>query len=278
MSSSVKSGNSAPLSDAILAAVAQLVDDAQTDRRDPSHSDLAFHINKSGLQQADPSFQGQTVGKAKRIRAVLNWALDNAPEDGGRLIVSLIGMIRGHGCFRTDSSNYVGKHAVDNCIHAFDGEGYTLGSDGDLRPKVLDALSGTALTDALMAYVRRAKRGVEDAALLIGTSKDLMEAVAAHVVQTKFGTYSTQSNFPTLLGQAFVALNLTTPQTPVQQGEAPQKRIERALYDLACGVNQLRNKHGSGHGRPWLPTVSKEDARSAVEAMGLVSEYLLLRL
>lgn len=278
MPSSSQNTNAAPLTDAILVAVSQLVDDAQTDRRDPSHSDLEFHIKRCGLQQADPNAQGQTVGKAKRVRAVLNWALDAAPVDGGRFVVALMGVIRGHGGFRPESANYIGKHAIDNCVHAFDSEGYTLGIDGDLRPKVLDALSGASLTDALMAYIRRAKRGVEDAALLTGTGKDLMEAVAAHVVQTKFGAYSSQSNFPTLLGQAFVALNLATPQTPAQAGEPPQRRIERAMYELACGVNQLRNKEGSGHGRPWLPTVTKEDARAAVEAMGLVSEYLLLRL
>jgi len=153
-----------------------------------------------------------------------------------------------------------------------------LGTDGDLRPKVLDALSGAALTDALRAYIRRAKRGVEDAALQIGTGKDLVEAVAAHVVQQKFGAYSPQSNFPTLLGQAFVALGLATPQNPPVAGEPPHRRLERAMYELACGVNQLRNKQGTGHGRPWLPSVTDQDARSAVESMGLVAEFLLLRL
>lgn len=274
----VKSGIAAPLNDAILIAVAQLVDDSQTDRRDPSHSDIEFQIRKYGLTPADPISQGQTVGKTKRVRAVLNWCLENDQEEGGRFIVGLIGVIRGHGGFRPNSQNFVGSCAVENCAAAFDAEGFVLGADGDLQPKVLDALSGAALTDALMAYVRRAKRGVEDAALLTGTSKDLVEAVAAHVIQTRFGFYSNQSNFPTLLGQAFSALGLSTPQTPVQTGEPPQCRIERALYELACGVNQLRNRQGTGHGRPWLPTVSAADAKGAAESMGLVAEYLLLRL
>ena len=60
------SGNSptVPLSDSILVAVSQLVDDAQTERRDPSHSDLEFHIRTAGLIGADPNSQGLTVGKA----------------------------------------------------------------------------------------------------------------------------------------------------------------------------------------------------------------------
>ncbi len=39
----------APLSDAIIVAISQLVDDAQADHRDPSHSDLDFEIKRAGL-------------------------------------------------------------------------------------------------------------------------------------------------------------------------------------------------------------------------------------
>jgi len=35
--------------------------------------------------------------------------------------------------------------------------------------------------------VRRAKRGAADAALVTGTGKDLLEAVAAHVLQQRYG-------------------------------------------------------------------------------------------
>ena len=69
---------------------------------------------------------------------------------------------------------------------------------------------------------------VKDAALLVGTGKDLLEATAAHVISELFGHYPHQANFPTLLGQAFTALGLATPETIVQQGEAPQRRLERS--------------------------------------------------
>ena len=49
------------------------------------------------------------------------------------------------------------------------------------------------------------------------------------------------------------------------------------MYDLACGINQLRNKQGTGHGRPWLPTVTDAEARMATEMMGVIAERLLLR-
>ena len=202
----------APLSDATLIAVAKLVDDAQSDAsREPTHSDLEFQIKRAGLAAADPKSQGQTVGKAKRVRAVLSWALDHAPDKGEALIAALVTMVRAKGGFRPSSPNYVGSEAITDAMEAFRLEGFTLTSDGELQPTAVDTLTGTKLTDALEAYVRRARRGSEDAALLVGTGKDLLEATAAHVLSECFGQYPQQANFPTLLGQAFTALGLATP-------------------------------------------------------------------
>ena len=72
-------------------------------------------------------------------------------------------------------------------MEAFGTEGFVLHGDGVLSPRVLDGLSGNDLTAALDGYVRRAKKGVADAALLTGTSKDLLEATAAHILMTRFG-------------------------------------------------------------------------------------------
>lgn len=124
-------------------------------------------------------------------------------------------------------------------------------------------------------YVRRARRGSEDAALLVGTGKDLLEATAAYVIFERFGTYPQQANFPTLLGQAFTALNLATSQTPIQSGEPAQRRLQRGFYEAGCAVNALRNKQGSGHGRPWLPNVTNEEALAAIQLIGVISGFLL---
>jgi hypothetical protein len=268
---------SAPLNDAIIIALAQLVDDAQTLRRDPSHEDLRHHIHRVGLAAGDPHGQGLTPGKAKRVRAVLGWALENDERAGQRFVVGFLGMLRGFGAFRDGSPNYAGRDAIDNAIGAFASDGYELASNGELRASLLDNLSGTALTDALNAYVRRAKRGSDDAALVTGTGKDLLEAVAAHIVKERTGSYSSGWNFPMLLGQAYIALDLKTPQHTDQPAENPFAKMERAFYGLACSINSLRNKQGTGHGRPWLTSVSDAEAKIAIESIGTIAEYLLLR-
>lgn len=266
------------LTDEVVIAMAKIVDDAQSETREPSHSDIEFQIKRAGLICADPKMQGQSVGKAKRIRAVLYWALEHNIEAGESLVSQLLAMIRGIGGFRNNSPNYVGEEAIMNFREIAKHQGYDLSLDGELIPKVLDNLSEIEVTEALQAYIKRAKRGSQDAALLAGTSKDLLEAVAAHVLLVKWGNYPTTANFPTLLGQAFTALGLATINDKVTSGEPIQRRMERALYELGCAINALRNKEGTGHGRPFLPSITNGQARSAIESMGIISEFLLDKL
>jgi len=265
----------APVNDEVIVAVSRLVDDAQSVTREPSHSDIEFEITRACLTAGDPKSQGQTVGKAKRVRATLSWALENAPDRAEVFVAALIGMLRGKGGFRKASPNFVGDDAIIDAAEAFRREGFVLSRDGELRPTSLDTLSGSQLTDALESYVRRARRGSEDAALVVGVGKDLLEATAAHVISERFGHYPQQANFPTLLGQAFVAVGMTTPQTPQTAGESPQCRLHRALYEAGCAVNALRNKQGTGHGRPWLPTVSDGEAHAAIQLIGIIAGFLI---
>lgn len=264
-----------PLNDAIAFALARLVDDAQRDRRDPSHSDIEFCITKSKLSQGDPNLQGQSVGKAKRIRSVLSWAIEHDFENGRVFVAQMVALVRACGGFRPDSPNFIGEESITGLRDALTSEGFVLTSDGEIRPAALESLSGAEPTEALWAYVRRAQKGAEDAALVVGTGKDLLEAIASHVLREKWGQDPSQPNFPTLLGQAFVAVGLKTAADAPVNGEPPEYRLQRALYDAACAVNTLRNKQGTGHGRPWLPNVSADEARHATQVMGIVGAILL---
>jgi hypothetical protein len=268
--------NSIELSDPVIAALARLVDDGQVEaKREPTHSVLTFHFTQAKLLVGDPSHAGQTVGKAKRVRAVLSWSMENSPTAGARLAATLIGVIKGSGGFRPSSPNYVGDDALADAIDALAAEGYVLERDGSLRPLLLDSLSGKDLTKALAAYVRRAKRGALDAALVTGTGKDLLEATAKHVLVVKFSCEPAIKNFPTLLAQAFMALGFSVSK---DVASTPQQRLEAALYELGCAANALRNAEGTGHGRPFPATVTDHDARSAIEGMGVVAERMLAAL
>lgn len=267
-----------PLTESIHIAVAALFADDPVNRRDPdarprdpSHQTLNECIQRSGLQGADIK-----AGKEKRIRAVLSSALDHDLDAGRRLVVLLMAALKGSGGFRAESPNYVGSEPINNLRSVFKSEGWIVTTDGDLEVTLVsEDLAGPDVTAALLSYVRRAVKGQSDDGLVVGTSKDLLEATAAHVIVERWGSYNPMLSFESLLGQAFVAVGLAVPSEPEHRDEAPRKKLERGLFQAALGVNRLRNKAGAGHGHPFLPEIGPVDARIAVRTMGNISELLL---
>ena len=269
-----------PITDTVVHAFAQLVDDSGNNGsyREPSHSDIEFQVKAAGLTAYDPKLQGQVIGKAKRVRAVLYGAMEGNPSGGTRFAIGLLAKIRACGGFREGAANFVGREAIANAQAACKSEGFTLADDGTISPQILSALHGAELTCALLKYARRAQKGADDAALVVGTGKDLLEATAAHVLESLKGSYPAGANFHALLGMAFVALELAVPEMPEQPGEPPIRMMERGLFVAALGVNRVRNKQGTGHGRPFLPNLTDDEARAAIEVVGTVSIYLLQKL
>jgi Abortive infection C-terminus len=187
-------------------------------------------------------------------------------------VALLIHQIVASGGFRPESPNYVGMDAIESARAAFLVEGFDLSPDGELQRRLLASMHDPRTPVALRAYVRRAARGGEDAALVTGTGKDLLEATAAYVMVQWRGTYDEQASFPALLALAFMELGLAAPQTAGFAGEPAWLDVERRLYEAACAANLLRNKQGTGHGRPFLPTVSLDQAKAAIQLMAMVSE------
>ena len=264
-------------SDSLVQAVGRLVDDRES-TREPSHYDIGTVFERTKIAAGDPHNDptAAKVGKRKRVTRTLRWALDHNEAATGAAVAALIDLIRGCGGFRAASPNYCGDEAIENCIAAFEGQPVELTKDGDLRPRSLAGLTGRELTGALRSYVARAQRGHADSVLVAGTDKDLIEAVAAHVLTERFGSYS-QADFPTLLGQAFHAVGLIAQRPKQEAGGIQGARVAMsvALYELGCSVNRLRNKAGSGHGRPFLPELSSKEVRTATESVGVIAGALL---
>ena len=262
-----------PLSEAIIHAVCRLVDDYK-DPREPSHSQLTFAIERAGLAEVDRSENPQRAGKERRLRAVLTWAHENDVPKGQLLVSYVFPLLQGCSGFMTGSPHYVGDNPIAAAHEAFRSEGWELAPNGDLFPMLLDGLTGAEAERILRSYVSRLRRNPDDSPLIVGTSKDLLEATAKHVLLERYGE-ERHASFPVLLGQAFIALELATPQTPPASAELPYRDIERAYYTMACAVNRLRNREGSGHGQPFLPTVTVPQARAACQVIAIVSDYML---
>ena len=258
------------LNDEVLAALARFFDEG----RGPSHDELGRLIGRAGLLDADPRTSGDlVVGKMKRIRAVLGHAIDHEPEKGAALVKSLVAATRAHGCYRAGSDQFAGEAAIQALRQALSSFGMALDTSGVLLPTLLENLEGVELTEALWAYVRRARTGASDHELVIGTAKNLEEAATRHVLKERTGQYPTHGNFPTALGQAYAALGLAT--STHQLDRDAYSAMQQAIFLLACAVNRLRNEKGDGHGRPSVTTATLLEGRLSSQAAGLVTELLL---
>lgn len=265
------------LNDEIISIVSRFFDAG----KGPSHDELTRMFKRAGLESKDPLEPGVTIGKMKRCREVLSLALDEDPVAGQKLVTMIIGSIKASGGFRSSSENYAGEEAIAIARRAFQNAGFDLDPEGNLRPLLLENLNGKNATEALYSYVRRARLGTEDAALVLGTGKDLLEATARHVLVQKTGSYPTATNFSMTLFQAFDRLNLSCPNLELIRhldNENSVRAVEQALFLLGAAVNRLRNSEGSGHGRPYLSSISAEQARLATQALGIISEFLLSKL
>jgi hypothetical protein len=159
--------------------------------------------------------------------------------------------------FEPTLGNHAGRDKCARLRDSFGRLGYDLDPNGCLRARVVDNLEGTALTDALRAYVDRINLNPDDAPFQVGTGKELDEAVARHVLLERVGQYTTAGpagRFPVTLAQAFTVLGLEVP--PDLHGALhsdPGRQVQQCLFLVGVAVNRLRNDAGSGHGVEMQP-------------------------
>jgi hypothetical protein len=243
-----------------------------------SHDILDRAIQRHGLAAFDPRKVESQAGKKKRVRAVVSESARHQPDAGGRLVVELIETLRGYGEFQAGRAS---PESIGALQRAIEPQGYSLSRDGTLAPRSRDSLDSREMTAALRAYIERARHGHDDAPLVAGTAKDLVEATARHVIQERGGTYNPNMGLVGTLHNAFEALGLATVDlTGVKSihevlDDDAIRRLDQCLYLLALAVNEVRKEFGTGHGRPQPARISVTDATTSAEATGLIAARLL---
>jgi len=269
-----------------LIGLGAVIGDFFEDGAGPSHDQLDQAFSRAGLSAGDPAPGGRTtfgsaLGKTKRVRQVFVYATDNDPKAGLALGAHLVTLLRADGCLSPASETFAGAAKVGRLRDVYDSLGYSLDSTGALRLKVVDNLTGTALTAALQSYVDRLNLNPDDAQLQVGTGKDLDEAAARHVLEQVTGSYpvgGSAGSFPVTLASAFTTVGFALPGR-VDLDTDPHKAVQQCLFLLATEVNRLRNDAGTGHGRPSGPRktrpLSSAEARIVARATALVAGALL---
>ena len=131
---------------------------------------------------------------------------------------------------------------------------------------------------ALREHVGRIERAIRDAdwPLLIGSTKELLESTAKVVLMEQGRDIPTR--FPALLTSALECLGLHPRQASEDDPalEQPMRRILGGAMQVALGIDEYRNTHGTGHGRGDVTSeVSTAHVRLAVAAGVAVAVWML---
>lgn len=262
-----------PLSDEIGAALARFFYAGAG----PSHSKISEITARTGFSSDDPySPSTQTPNKEVRVRTVLTAAQRN-PARAQRLVDALLVQLRVHGCFERQSQTYDAEN-VRTAQHAFRRAGWVLSEEGLLSP-IGDIDLTTGGRKALDEQVDRLRRSTDDPGQLLGTAKDLLEAVAKFVLQEMSMPARRTADFAELWYLARERLGVLPEQVDANLPGANNIRtILQSSWRIAEQVNSLRSLQGTGHGRTLPTGVSAEMALMVVREACSVAEFMLTSL
>lgn len=153
--------------------------------------------------------------------------------------------------------------------------GWALDDEGRLEPLGeihLEVGDRQALNDQL----NRLRRNTEDAALLLGTAKELLESVGKFVLEEGHRLPNRRLDFPEIMTLSMEQLGVLLAQVDAStEGGKQVRKVYQAVRTVIDAVNELRNAHGTGHGRTLPTGVSVEAARFMIRQATMVAEMLL---
>ena len=142
------------------------------------------------------------------------------------------------------------------------------------RPDGLEDTTWQAIDDPLHRLNRAIRE--EDLPLIIGCAKELVEATAKVVLESRGETAPSKEDLPKLLNQAQAVLDR---QPGKGLATDPSIRdIAQGALKICAGLAPLRNRYGTGHGRSVAPAVAEELALVSVDSAMLWTRWALRRL
>jgi hypothetical protein len=243
----------------------------------PSHSKIGSVFASAGYGDDDPyEPETQKPNKEDRVLSVLR-AARRRPERARQLVDGLLVQLRVAGCFDPTRSVY-DRDRARTAQRAFRPLGWVLSDDGYLNPAgAIDLATGGR--EALDEQVDRLRRAADDPGQLLGSAKDLLEAVAKFVLEEFGVTVAKNDSFDHAWHLARDRLNLLPAQVnPALPGANNIKAILQSSWSIAEQVNKLRNLQGTGHGRTLPTGVSADMALLVVREACSVAEFVLATL
>ncbi len=263
-----------PLNQDVAAALSRFF----TGGSGPTHAELDEIFATHGMSPVDPKRELPGATKEVRVRTVLAEAVHIEADSADKLVDQLLVHMRVRGCFDPESDEYPagGDTVITAAQRAFRRLGWVLDDEGHLAPEVLTGLDHHLQRRAIEAAIDRIRRAPDDAALLLGTAKELLESTSRYVLEAVDQPARQNAGFSELLYMARDRLDLLPQRVDLgSPAAATVREVYDGLWKVAKAVNELRNTEGTGHGRTALPNVSPQTARVVVQAAGLLSALLL---
>lgn len=227
----------------------------------PTHGEIDDAFAVAGIDPEAGSKRDRVSDAIKRARD------DQLPT----LIEQLVELLRLHELPAADDPTLA---RLRSAMRPF---GLELDAEFEVRQPIHPRLDHLPDEPDLREHIDRIQRSLRDGddAQLLGSTKELLETTAK-VVLARVGR-PTPSKFPALLTAAFEALQLHPKATPSTGTplERPVREILGGAVKIALGVDELRNSHGTGHGRIAPPPLSRRHARLAAGAGVTVATLLL---
>lgn len=240
----------------------------------PRHTDISAVFAQTGYADADPYDPAEgTPNKEARVRTVLSAAV-RRPRRARELMDGLLSEMRAHGCFDRGSGSFE-EPKFSALQRALAMIGWALSEDAVLSPVgVIDL--GTGGRRALDDQLARLRRATDDPALLLGTAKDMLEAVAKFVLEELEFPYREGADYAELWYLARERLGLHPKDIDATvAGGAQVRQILQSAWSIADSVNALRSREGTGHGRTLPTGVLPEMAMYVVREACSMAEFTL---
>lgn len=266
-----------PLSEDVAAAIAKCFEGGAG----PSHQHLSEVFDRPVVRRYEPpQVNGLNVSKARRVRAVLSGlARTGSAADAHTTLEALLARMRVTACFDPKADSFVGEACLRIVHDALHTQGWDLDRQGTLRPLVLADLNHAQRRPVIDAEIDRLRRASDDAPLLLGTAKELLETTSRYVLEEIGQPARDSANFDELLHLARNRLGLLPQDVSAtdEVGRAVREMYE-GLAKVARSVNVLRNREGTGHGRAKEPRIAAATAIGVVQSAAVLAQVMLTTL
>ena len=251
------------------ARLARAVADFWVGGAGPTHGEVTDVLDTFGADVEPGS-------KRNRVSAAIKVVDD---RDVIPLVEELLGLLRHHGAFDRTGLYAADEANREQLAESLKPYGITLLEDGKTETDLGSFIDASTLPDeaAVREHVQRLRLALEkgDSALLLGSSKELLESTAKIVLARVGETPPTK--YPALITRALEVLMLHPKSAPEQREEVmdPVRKILGGVIQIAMEINELRSERGTGHGRAEAPVrLTSRHGRLAAGAALLVATLM----